>query len=252
MRLSEPSSVSVSDPAARRACHSAQAARAGLVTQSQKCAATVLRAVPVSSAHPSAPGARRTCRSPAPSAQCVWRARLERLADAQEVELCERGEFMPEPLAFLVDEWRVSCAAIETDPQGVQVWSHELLEHPLPARRVLNGVRKNPGEATNPQGESLPAMAGFPGDPNAGKGRTTVQAPVQKLFWKAIVFARETQDESTSASGGLITRSGWPSCGHLLQATPTAATRQRSSKTAGLSRICVPHPRKIPPGGSGQ
>jgi len=51
-------------------------------------------------------------------------------------------------------------------------------------------VRRIPAESADihsnePQGESLPAMAGFPGDPNAGKGgRTTAQAPVQKLFWK--------------------------------------------------------------------
>ena len=80
---------------------------------------------------------------------CWFRSISEMSPSFCEVELRERGEFVPEPLAFLVDEWRVSCAAIETDPQGVQVWSHELLEHPLPARRVLNGVRKNPGEATH-------------------------------------------------------------------------------------------------------
>ncbi len=35
------------------------------------------------------------------------------------------------------------------------------------------------------QGESLPAMAGFPGDPIAGKGgQTTLEAPIQKFFWK--------------------------------------------------------------------
>ncbi|MFD1561797.1 hypothetical protein ACFSHT_40145 [Paraburkholderia silviterrae] len=51
-------------------------------------------------------------------------------------------------------------------------------------------VRRIPAESANvrsgePQGQSLPAMAGFPGDPNAGKsGRTTAQAPIQKLFWK--------------------------------------------------------------------
>lgn len=40
-------------------------------------------------------------------------------------------------------------------------------------------------QSDEPQGESLPAMASFPGDPNAGKsGRTTAQAPIQKLFWK--------------------------------------------------------------------
>jgi hypothetical protein len=51
-------------------------------------------------------------------------------------------------------------------------------------------VRRIPAESANihsdePQGESLPATAGFPGDPNAGRsGRTTAQAPVLKLFWK--------------------------------------------------------------------
>jgi hypothetical protein len=51
-------------------------------------------------------------------------------------------------------------------------------------------VRRIPAESANihsdePQGESLPAMAVFPGDPNAGKKRrTTAQGPIQKLFWK--------------------------------------------------------------------
>lgn len=51
-------------------------------------------------------------------------------------------------------------------------------------------IRRIPAEkadvrSSEPQGESLPAMASFPGDPNAGKsGRTTAQAPIQKLFWK--------------------------------------------------------------------
>jgi hypothetical protein len=51
-------------------------------------------------------------------------------------------------------------------------------------------VRRIPAESANmhsdePQGESLPAMAGFPGDANAGKSRrTTEQAPVQNPFWK--------------------------------------------------------------------
>ncbi|MDR6393535.1 phospholipase D-like domain-containing protein [Paraburkholderia phenoliruptrix] len=51
-------------------------------------------------------------------------------------------------------------------------------------------VRRIPAESANvhsdePQGDSLPAMAAFPDDPNAGKsGRTTAQAPIQKLFWK--------------------------------------------------------------------
>jgi hypothetical protein len=47
-------------------------------------------------------------------------------------------------------------------------------------------VRRIPAESANihsvePQGESLPAMAGFRGDPNAGKsGRTTRQAPIPR------------------------------------------------------------------------
>ncbi len=51
-------------------------------------------------------------------------------------------------------------------------------------------VRRIPAESANTasdeaQGESLPAMASFPGDPAAGKsGRTTAQGPIQKLFWK--------------------------------------------------------------------
>ncbi|MGF6573922.1 phosphatidylserine/phosphatidylglycerophosphate/cardiolipin synthase-like enzyme [Paraburkholderia sp. GAS333] len=51
-------------------------------------------------------------------------------------------------------------------------------------------VRRIPASSANTasdeaQGESLPAMASFPGDPAAGKGgRTTAQAPIQKLFWK--------------------------------------------------------------------
>ncbi|MBN3762004.1 phospholipase D-like domain-containing protein [Burkholderia sp. Ac-20365] len=51
-------------------------------------------------------------------------------------------------------------------------------------------VRRIPASSADiksgePQGQSLPAMAGFAGDPNAGKsGRTTAQAPIQKLFWK--------------------------------------------------------------------
>ncbi|RDK06127.1 phospholipase D-like domain-containing protein [Cupriavidus lacunae] len=40
-------------------------------------------------------------------------------------------------------------------------------------------------DSNAPQGESLPAMAGFPSDPNAGQhGQTTAEGPIQKFFWK--------------------------------------------------------------------
>lgn len=48
-------------------------------------------------------------------------------------------------------------------------------------------------DSSAPQGVSLPAMAGFPGDPNAGHaGRTTADGPIQKFFWKDL-FVKATR-----------------------------------------------------------
>ena len=78
------------------------------------------------------------------------------------------------------------CIAVSNNDVILVAWT---FAHKLEAC-VGCDVRRIPAESANvhndePQGESLPAMAGFPGDPNAGKsGRTTAQAPIQKLFWK--------------------------------------------------------------------
>ncbi|MGF6780843.1 phospholipase D-like domain-containing protein [Paraburkholderia sp. GAS334] len=52
-------------------------------------------------------------------------------------------------------------------------------------------------ESSSPQGVSLPAMAGFPSNPNSGQsGQTTAQGPIQKFFWKDL-YAKDAHTEGT-------------------------------------------------------
>jgi phosphatidylserine/phosphatidylglycerophosphate/cardiolipin synthase-like enzyme len=66
--------------------------------------------------------------------------------------------------------------------------------------RRIDAAQVKRGDAT-PQGTSLPALAGFPGETGTARaGRTTAQHPVQKFFWKDL-YVKDAVSRGTAAPG---------------------------------------------------
>jgi hypothetical protein len=90
------------------------------------------------------------------------------------------------------------CIALSNNDIILVAWT---FEHKLSncvgfdVRRI--DASKADRNSRTPQGVSLPAMAGFPSNPNSGRsGQTTAQGPIQKFFWKDL-SARDAQAQGT-------------------------------------------------------
>lgn len=135
------------------------------------------------------------------------------------------------------------CVAFSNNDVIVVAWTYE---HKLDGcvgfdvRRILaSKARVGSGE---PQGESLPAMAGFPSDPKAGQaGRTTAQGPIQKLFWRDL-FVKGLADagpyiyqviplKGDFRGGGASTLTPYPEV-QPLYSNPVALTADHGPKDA--------------------
>ncbi|MFK4442925.1 phosphatidylserine/phosphatidylglycerophosphate/cardiolipin synthase-like enzyme [Caballeronia udeis] len=90
------------------------------------------------------------------------------------------------------------CIALSNNDVILVAWT---FDHKLSGCVGFDVRRINASDAkldiSTPQGVSLPAMAGFPSDPNSGHtGQTTAQGPIQKFFWKDL-FVKDAHKQGT-------------------------------------------------------
>ena len=90
------------------------------------------------------------------------------------------------------------CIALSNNDIILVAWT---FEHKLPDCVGFDVRRIDASQANleidSPQGVSLPAMAGFPSNPNSGQsGQTTAQGPIQKFFWKDL-YARDAHTQGS-------------------------------------------------------